>query len=498
MAQESQSAKPVRELKMPTRVPDAPARQPRAPRVVSNVLLIMPTEEAKSTKPKTGSSVTKDAQKSAPNNAGDQPGDQPGDKAAGSVTRSGVTHYGAGATALNKAKAIKSNKEPTESPDDDEEGESEDLMTTLRTMGGQVVDTIGQGALTVWVVKFDTQDRFLKAEKQLTNDTRVKSLQRDYLYKTNIVDSSLLAVTPDDPYYASQWYFDALNVLPAWKLSKGGPNVIGVIDSGTNAQIDDLKNKCSSGFDAINRTDGQDDVHGHGTMVATTAAATANNGTGTAGPATLSNIYPVRVGYSNGEVSVSAIVRGIERCGQIGVKIINISSNGNPPYTFANRRFNRVLHEYLQWYHDEKDGLVFNSAGNSGTRDRTSRKPYLICVSAIDENYSLADFSTIGGPVWFTAPGTNIFCTDKSGHIVSVNGTSFSSPLCASVAALIWGAKPSLTNLQVERIMIDTSRKSKKRDWNAYFGFGMPDAEAAMKKALGTSKLFPLTRWPVK
>ena len=464
------SSTPVRQLKIPVE-PTTPRKQraPQVPQSVSNILLIMPSDEELRTNPKVKPAETSSAS----------------EKTTQAATKSGVTNYGSNASRLVKATATRTYKtEPTKHEDSDE-GETEDLISTIRSMGGQVVDTIGKGALTVWVVKFDTTERFLKAEKQLTNDARVKNLQRDYIYKTNIVDSSLAALAPTDPFYSSEWYFDALNVLPAWKLSKGSSNVIGVVDSGTNGQIEDLKQKCLPGYDAITELDGQTDVQGHGTMVATTAAATANNGTGTAGPATLSKIYPVRVGYSTGIVSVSAIVKGIEKCGNTGVKIINISSNGDPPYTFANRVVNRVLHQYLKWYHDEMGGLVFNSAGNSGTRDMTELKRYLIVVSAIDENYGLAYFSTYGTPVWFTAPGTNIVCTEKDDNVVSVSGTSFSSPLCASIAALVWGANPSLTNLEVEKILIDTCQKAAHRRWTRFFGYGMPDAGAAMQAALG-------------
>lgn len=366
-------------------------------------------------------------------------------------------------------------------PSKESEEEEEDLNTTLKRMGGNVVETIGEGRLTVWVVKFDRQEHFLKAEAKLVNDKRVKNLQRDYIFQNKISDCSAI----NDPFFPSQWYMEALNVLPAWAISKGGKNPIGIIDSGTNTSIEDLKGKSHQGFDAIANKLFQSDVHGHGTMVATTAAATANNGTGTAGPATLSTIYPVRVGFANGTVSVSAIIKAIEHCGKVGIKIINISSNADPPFTFAHRKFNRVLHDYLEWYHGVKGGLCFNSAGNSGRRDSSRLHPYLIVVSAIDEDYSLARFSTYGSPVWFTAPGTNIYCTERNGNVVSAAGTSFSSPLCAAIAALIWGAKPSMRNIDVERILIDTCQKAGKRSWTRWFGFGMPDAEAAMLRTLG-------------
>lgn len=370
--------------------------------------------------------------------------------------------------------SVRSNAQSAESDGEEEE----DLQTALRRMGGQVVETIGEGHMTVWVVRFPSVERFLQAERRLVNDTRVKSMQRDFLSKAK-------AAPVDDPYFPSQWYMDALNVIPAWNLSKGAGNVLGILDSGSDISIDDLKGKSHAGFDAIDNKMSQVDVEGHGTQVATTACATANNGTGTAGPATLTKVYPVRVAYSDGFVSVSAILKAIDHCGNANIKVINLSSNADPPFSFAHKKFNRVLHTYMEWYHDAKGGLLFNSAGNSGTKDSSRMQPYMIVVSAIDQSYSLANFSTWGRPVWFTAPGTNIVCSNRGGKVVTVSGTSFSSPLCASIAALIWGAKPSMTNLQVEKVMIETSKKTKRRDWNQWFGYGLPDAEAAMRKVLG-------------
>lgn len=418
------------------------------------------------------------ASASSHSHANSNPGSSSGTSTSGTSTSnqsSGTS--GSNSTRTSHGSGTGSVRSNSQSAEFDGE-EEEDLQTALRKMGGQVVETIGEGHMTVWVVRFPSVDRFLQAERRLVNDTRVKSMQRDFLSKSK-------AAPVDDPYFPSQWYMDALNVIPAWNLSKGAGNVMGILDSGSDISIDDLKSKSLSGFDAIDNKMSQSDVEGHGTQVATTACAIANNGTGTAGPATLTKVYPVRVAFSDGFVSVSAILRAIDHCGNANIKVINLSSNGDPPFSFAHKKFNRVLHTYMEWYHDVKGGLLFNSAGNSGTKDSSRMQPYMIVVSAIDQSYSLAKFSTWGRPVWFTAPGTNIVCSNRGGNVVTVSGTSFSSPLCASIAALIWGAKPSMTNLQVERVMIETSKKTKRRDWNQWFGYGLPDAEAAMRKVLG-------------
>ena len=355
----------------------------------------------------------------------------------------------------------------------------EAIDSSLHDVHGEVVEKIGEGEMTVLMVKVE-QQYFAEAERKLSQDKNFACVQRDLVYKTDA------AAPVNDPYYASQWHLRALNVVNAWNVSQGGPVVIGVLDSGVNGSISDLQGKTYSGYDAVTGVEGQRDVYGHGTMVSTTAAANTNNGVNTAAPARRAYIYPVRTGFSDGSISASAILKGVKRCGDLGIKIINISANGAPPYSFANQAVNSVLHSYFRWFHDTKGGLIFNSAGNDHLRDSNSLSSYLIVVSAIDNGGGLANFSTYGRPIWFTAPGTGIYCTSSSGRVGAVSGTSFSCPLVASVAALVWGAKPALTNVQVEKILKSTCYKdSSKQVWTESYGYGMPNAEAALNAALG-------------
>jgi thermitase len=364
------------------------------------------------------------------------------------------------------------------------DAQSDEVMQLLKEADGEIVRTIGSGELLTYVVKIK-KGKFAETEKKLTKDNKhFANIQRDYFFQAD----AAVAATTNDPYLPSEWHLGALNVTKAWDISLGGNNlnsVIAVLDTGTNGAIADLKGKTYAGFDAINRTEGQQDVLGHGTMVATTAAAITNNGVNTAAPARLSWVYPIRIGTASGGVSSAAIMEGILKAGNSGIKIINISANGTAPFTMSNKILNGTLHTYFKWFHDTKKGLIFLSAGNSPIFDPNPMQPYLIVVSAIDTNYSLASFSTYGNPVWFTAPGTSIYCSNRDGRVASVSGTSFSCPLTAAIAAYIWGARPSLTNLQVENILRSTCFKAGTATWTKWYGYGMPNAEAAIKTTLG-------------
>lgn len=346
----------------------------------------------------------------------------------------------------------------------------EDAMDLIKEVDGTISETIGEGELTVWVVKFKDSKHFAGAEKTFSKDKQVKNFQRDFIWHGQ--------ATANDPYFPQEWQLNAMKVPQAWDISFGGTNTIGVLDTGVNTGNVDLSGKLYSGYTTTTGRNSQKDVYGHGTMVATTAAAIADNGKGTAGPARLARIYPVCASNSQGYFTTKDMIKGIQNIGNAGHKLINMSLNGTPPYTLVNAKYNSSLHSYFKWFHDTKGGLIFNAAGNDGMYDSNPKVPYLIVVSAIDSAGQLASWSNYGAPIWFTAPGVNVVCTQGTGQAVYVSGTSFASPLACSIAALVWGRNPSLKNTQVEAIL-KTSASPHDGSWNQFFGYGLPDAQYA-------------------
>ncbi len=382
-----------------------------------------------------------------------------------------------------------------------------DLMQTLREVNGHVVHTIGRGELMIWVVEFDQTDEFVKAEKKLVNDKHAKRVQRDVLFKTQAysIEGKKPPPVGPDPYQPNEWYLTALNVLNAWNRSTGSNNWVGVIDSGTDSKNKDLLGKVDPGYDAVKfKTPGKD-VNGHGTMCSTCIAATYNNALGTVGPARNAQIFGVRSGFHDGSVSISAMVEGIYQVGARGIKLINLSVNGYPSTLSDDTNpYHVTFHDYCKWFHGNTapvgfppspKGMIFNAAGNEGGYDDANFHDYFIPVAAQDPDLTYAYFSNYNavntggsgpgvhtGPIWFCGPGVDIVCTTRHTKVVSVAGTSFASPLCCSVAALIWGANPSLTNTQVENCM--KAHSNNFGDPQNYGYWGMPDANACLQ-ALG-------------
>jgi hypothetical protein len=136
--------------------------------------------------------------------------------------------------------------------------------------------------------------------------------------------------------------------------------------------------------------------------------------------------------------------------------------------------------------------VLVASAGNSsgGSVGFPAALPEVIAVSASTITDGLASFSSVGdsvidgfGDVSLIAPGANIFTTYKDGAYVHINGTSFSSPAVAGVAALVLAEDPTRTNIQVRAILEGTAETLTGLS-AAQQGSGLVDAENAV---LGTT-----------
>ena len=159
----------------------------------------------------------------------------------------------------------------------------------------------------------------------------------------------------------------------------------------------------------------------------------------------------------------------------------------------------KVLHELFKFYYYKKNGLIFVSAGNDGTVKPWDDCVYLNTVAALQETKATkageqpplkaVDSKATGGGwaassgkhVDFAAPGLDIAVTNPDGTSTALGGSSFAAPLVAGLAALIISINPRLTNKQVESILVSSCRGVSGR--NQQFGFGMPDAEKAVKLA---------------
>ena len=95
-----------------------------------------------------------------------------------------------------------------------------------------------------------------------------------------------------------------------------------------------------------------------------------------------------------------------------------------------------------------------------------------MAVSATTSSDAPASFSNYGNWIDIAAPGTSILTTNNGGGYGYWNGTSFSSPIAAGLAALIMSANPSLSNAQVFDIITQNADDLGEPGFDIYYGNG--------------------------
>jgi hypothetical protein len=279
---------------------------------------------------------------------------------------------------------------------------------------------------------------------------------------------------PNDPSYSSQWYLGNVQAQDAWDITTGSTDmVIAVIDSGIfshpdlndkrfvnpgeipdngldddgNGFVDDV-----SGWDFFNDDKDPNDELGHGTWVSGVAAAATNNRRDIAGMSWYSPILMLKAGGNDRTLPTSAIIRTINYATMMsihGVRVINMSFGGDGR---SGGELNAIRAA------NAAHVLCVASAGNSG-RNNDQAQVYpagfeietdnVMSAAATDQYDRLAYFSNFGLSVGVAAPGQSILTTSDRGSTARVDGTSFSAPLVAGVAALIYSQFPNSTPLQV-------------------------------------------------
>jgi thermitase len=267
---------------------------------------------------------------------------------------------------------------------------------------------------------------------RLEPDTRVAALQ----------------LAPNDPLYGQQWALAKVNAEPAWArvaaiqgTAHRPPVKVAIIDSGIQKNHQDFDPTMISGkrvIPPVSNTNFGDDS-GHGTMLAGTIAAIADNNFGIAGEAR--NVEIIALQFSDARApgtSLAAVVSILEAIDR-GAKIINASwhvldDTGllEPAIRFAGVK-----------------GILFVAAAGNYGSDNT-RVPVLpatypnldnmIVVMASDEHDKKCWFSNYGTNVDVAAPGVRILSTGlyySTPAYRSYNGTSAAAAHVTAAAALL-------------------------------------------------------------
>ena len=269
-------------------------------------------------------------------------------------------------------------------------------------------------------------------------DARVESVDRD---RTRDAEA-----TPNDPSYADQWALPQIGWDQAYgSVTPAGTATIAVLDTGVDA-IGDLP--LVAGFSAIGG--GTGDPNGHGTWMASIAAATTDNNDGIAGVAYDGvSVMPVKVLGADGTGNDSDIITGLVWAADHGADVALMS--------FSNPGYSQALQDAVD-YAWSRGVVVVAAAGNDGVTTPTypAGDEKVVGVAATDQTDALWSGSNSGADTFISAPGVGIAADAVGGGTVNVTGTSASAAIVAGAAALLKANDPSSPGVIVGRLARNT------------------------------------------
>ena len=221
------------------------------------------------------------------------------------------------------------------------------------------------------------------------------------------------------------------------------------IDDDGNGFIDDYY-----GYDFINEDGDPFDDHYHGTHVAGTIGAVANNGINIAGVCWNVRIMALKFLGSDGRGPTSDAVEAIDYAVMMGVPLSNNSWGGGG--------FDAAL---LAAINDAgAAGHLFLAAAGNDTVNTDLYAHYpstygldnIVSVAAMGKNNQLAYFSNYGATTTdLAAPGLGIYSLNVGGGLRTLNGTSMATPHVTGVAALLKSVRPEAGPLQIKQWLMD-------------------------------------------
>lgn len=290
-------------------------------------------------------------------------------------------------------------------------------------------------------------------------------------------------VQPNDPVYPHQWGPAAVGLPAAWNTSTGSAAVvIAVIDSGLG-YVSDFWGRVVAPYSILYGSASQwawTDIVGHGTACAGIAAAAGNDGVGMAGAAWKVKIMPIHVSDQEA-ASTANVAAAFIYAADKGADIISISLGSHQGSQTLSAAINYAL---------SRGVVVVAAAGNDGAGsgiDYPAAYPGVVAVGATTIGGSRASFSSTGSQLDLAAPGEAVasYVYEGNGYwsFDYLNGTSFSTPLVAGVAALMLSHNSSLTADRVSNILAATADDLGPSGWDSYYGDGLLDADEAVASA---------------
>ncbi|KFC59185.1 hypothetical protein FEM08_20460 [Flavobacterium gilvum] len=300
-------------------------------------------------------------------------------------------------------------------------------------------------------------------------------------YNLFVFDETLLEGTynPNDPDFKDNnknWYLKKIKAPQAWDITRGSEKItIAIVDNGFNLTHPELNSKVVQPYNVWKHSN---DIFpqkiDHGTHVAGTALAIANNGQGICGIAPNCKFMPVQVANEKGIMTTTSVLDGILYALYQGADVINVSLGGQfsglsraPESAQKDLIKNHFKEEERLWREIMRIAASHNStivvaAGNENVLagiEALQRPELFITVSAVNkdsQSVTKANFSNYGSYSKISAPGVGIYSTVGSNNYQTMDGTSMAAPIVSGAVALMKSLKSSLTSKQIICILQNT------------------------------------------
>lgn len=356
------------------------------------------------------------------------------------------------------------------------------IVRKLSSANGQKL--VGTPADRMYLVQYEIGiDSYDMAQELMKNP--------DIEYAVPVFNRYFLDYTPNDPAVTNQWFLTNQQSGKVWDVTKGSEEiVIGIVDSGTDWQHEDLNANIfineneipNNGIDDDNNGF-IDDVNGwdfvgninvnqavnqqfqpdnnprpntgsqnsHGTHVAGCASGVTNNGVGIASLGFKTKMIPIKCGSDNWDGNIGGtrgIFRGYEGmlyAAENGAHIINCSWGGAGSNPAEQEIINSIT---------EMGVLIVASSGNNGSNnDEELFFPTgynnILSVGAYANNNRVSGFSNFGITTDLFSPGSGILATFPGNTYGNSDGTSMAGPIAAGLAALVKAQNPTWTPHQI-------------------------------------------------
>lgn len=333
------------------------------------------------------------------------------------------------------------------------------------------------------IVYYDTFVKRLQIEIPANERMHIRTgledkLPSKYKGKVFVWDEALFESNykPNDERIGRCWYLNPIKVFEGWDITQGNRQIkVAIVDDGFSLSHEEFKGKIYSPYNVFTHTGAvSESRHKHGTHVAGTALALANNRKGISGIAPNCTLIPVQVADPNGFMTSTSVLDGVLYAVYKGADVINLSLG-----MCINARLTVPVQEELIKNHFKEEerlwGKVFEitrknnvtvvlAAGNDDLLagiEPMQRSGNVIVVAAVDKTMNAyiekSRFSNYGQYTGLSAPGVDIYSTVGQNDYMSMDGTSMAAPIVTGAVALMKSVNKGLTPLQIKTILQETA-----------------------------------------